>query len=1720
MREIENNFPLSPMQQGMLFQELADKGSGVNIEQIVCSLREPVSVAAMETAWSQVVNRHESLRSYFQPEGLDEPRQHVLPTVNVPLEVHDISGKTSEAQAETFAKYLEDDRLTGFSLEQAPLLRLAIFCFGDTDFRLVWSFHHIIVDGRSQSVVLREVFSLYDALCDGQRPELEDPPQQRDFIDWLNCEDRSGREVFWREYLQGITAPTPLVVDKRQSTGGEDKRARGERQIELSSELLSSLLKLANENDVTLNTLVQGAWSLLLHRYSGEENIVFGAARAVRSWSPSAKRMVGLCMNTVPLRIAVSPDMSLLPWLQELRDQQSLVRDFENTSLVRIKGWSDIPANSPLFESLVVFDRGSLNSALQADGGAAPNRDFQLIEDTGFPLTLYAFEKPIFLLKLAYDRARFDDDAIIKMLGHLTSLLESLVRTPFGRLGDLALLTATEQHQLLAQWNQTESDLPAESCIHELIEAQARETPQAVALVFGNVELTYAELNAKANQLAHYVRKLGVQPDVLVGIYMDRSLDMMVGLLAILKAGGAYLPLDPTYPSKRIAFMVEDAKIGVLVTQSSLVEKLPPHNARVVCVDGDWSLISSESVEDVESGVTGENLSYVIYTSGSTGKPKGVMVRHRNVINFFVGMDVHLNPDPPGVWLAVTSLSFDISVLELLWTLARGFQVVLYTGTDQEIAPVATSRTSQKQASGQQQIEMSLFYFASDEGENVQDKYRLLIEGAKFADENGFVAVWTPERHFHAFGGLYPNPSVAGAAIAVLTKRVQIRAGSCVLPLHNPIRVAEEWSLVDNLSKGRVGISVASGWHPNDFVIAPQNYEERNEIMARGIDTVRRLWRGETVSLPGPKGDEVQVSILPRPIQPELPLWVTAAGNPETFRKAGENGANMLTHLLGQSIDELAEKLEIYRQARRASNHGPGEGHVTLMLHTFVADSESFVRSQVHQPLKDYLRSAAGLIKKYAYSFPAFKTSGNGAGDVDTAFEQLSDQDMEALLEHSFNRYYETSGLFGTPEQCVEMVNKLKQIGIDEIACLIDFGVPSEIVLQHLPHLNRLRELTSRSGKATHDRDGSIPALIDRHGVTHFQCTPSMATMLAIDEHARESLQSLSKMMVGGEAFPPQLAADLRSLVDGDVINMYGPTETTIWSTTQTVEGVNGSVPIGRPIANTQLYVLNKDFQPVPVGVPGELFIAGEGVVRGYHDRPQLTKERFIDNPFVDTPHANMYRTGDLVRYRADGVLEFLGRIDHQVKIRGHRIELGEIEAVLSRHAKAKEVVVVAQQDPAGNDRLVAYCVPKQQEKLSAEEIREFLQDQLPAQMVPSAFVILDALPLTPNGKVDRKALPKPDQVGRSLGAKLVAPRTQIEKDLMSIWRDTLGVKEISIQDSFFDVGGDSLSAVRVAYLTSKHFKVDFPLQMLLQATTVEQLAKALKEQGLSRDLASVVPLQTGGSKPPFFFLTGRIHFGDRLGPDQPVYRVIYQDLDRERPFVRIEDMATHSINSVRKMQPAGPYYLGGHDHGGMVAFEMAQQLQRQGEQVALLVLCECWAGGSEPPQPGTTSAYRLWQRANYHIRKARRAGPVKEMAGIFRSLKTKTERAAWRKQMGRRTRSRQGHRAAAFESLEQYTPQIYDGCITVIRSAERSPWIDDDPLNGWRDFATGGVESYEVPGTHSGIYREPHVATLANTLNDILHKAKTRVESQRTGELGEQNVSVESKTREIVSTS
>ncbi len=1411
-------YNLTPLQQGMLFHYISDPNSRTDIDQIVCHLEETIDTEILQKAWDEVILMHDSCRASFVWEDVDQPVQTITPNLTVPIEYFNWSSVDKEVLSENIKSFLKKDRQKGFVLSRAPLIRLNLIKAEDSDFYLIWTFHHILMDGRSHAIILNDVFSLYDSYCSGYKPKIGQLLPFRNFVDWLSKKDLKTSEDFWRKFLKGVNSPTNLLL---KSIEHSDEEFSVPNEIELSlDEKISTILRdKAKQHEITLNTIIQGAWGFLLSNYCSGNDIIFGAARACRySTIDGADSIVGLFMNVLPMRIKVEYNAELIPWLKSIRKQQMEVRKHEHTPLSNVLGWCNVPRGIQLFDTILIFDNYDLTLKLQEKGGKWLNREFRLFEKTIYPVAVYVYADKKIKIKIAYHSEKYTESDMKLMLTRFGNILTGFANDDYKKLSNIPILTQAELDKITNVWNQTKTEFPSDKLIYQLFEQQVDKSPDAIALICNHNVITYSGLNSKANIIANKLLKLGVKPETLVGILVERSIDMVAAILGILKAGGAYVPLDPDFPAERISYMIQDSGCPVIISQQSLLNLAGNTSAKLLIIDSDSEIISDSIIQNPDIKCDSSGLCYVIYTSGSTGKPKGVMIQHRNVVNFFTGMDQYIEHDPPGTWMAVTSLSFDISVLELLYTLCRGFKVVINSEHEWK---TRNSRSADILPDGK--MDFGLFYFSSYANEKGSDNYRILIEGAKFADENGFSSVWTPERHFHEFGGLYANPAITSAALSTITKNLRIMSGSVVAPLHNPIRIAEDWSMIDNLSNGRIGISFASGWQPNDFSLMPQNYKRRKEIMFEQIETVRKLWSGDAVEVNSPKGEKISIKTLPKPVQKELPVWITAAGNPETFRLAGEKGYNILTHLLGQTIEEVKSKINIYRNAWKENNH-QGNGYVSLMIHTYIGEDFEMVKEIVRDPMKKYLASAMSLVELASWYFPVHKDQDE---DLSEAGANLSNEDKETILNYAFERYFETSSLFGTPETCITTIERARAAGVDEIACLIDFGVDQEMVLAGLDHIKTLKNSLPNlvaSAKTTEPQTSSaIADLIMQHNVTHFQCTPSMARMLLLDDKFSEAIKKLDCLLIGGEAFPVNLAKQLLALTRGKLLNMYGPTETTVWSSVYPINEVENIVPIGRPIANTEIYLLDNSQQLVPIGIAGELCIAGEGLAKGYFNNLELTSEKFVEVP-IKGINKKVYRTGDLARYFNNDIIEFIGRIDNQVKIRGYRIEPGEIEKYIEEHPLIREAVVIVHEDIKDNPQLVAYLIAENNNKPSNTVLRDYLLKKLPEYMIPAVFMFLDKLPTTPNGKIDRKALPAPVIERPDIQKDFVMPKTETEKTVSAIWSDVTGVKKIGMNDNFFELGGHSLSAVQAIVKINQAFKIELSMTAFFQASDFKQL--------------------------------------------------------------------------------------------------------------------------------------------------------------------------------------------------------------------------------------------------------------------------------------------------------
>jgi amino acid adenylation domain-containing protein len=959
-----------------------------------------------------------------------------------------------------------------------------------------------------------------------------------------------------------------------------------------------------------------------------------------------------------------------------------------------------------------------------------------------------------------------------------------------------------------------------------LFEDQVERTPNDVAVIYESEQLTYQELNQRANQLAHYLRRQGVGADMLIGVFMQRSVELIIGLLAVLKAGCAFVTLDPGYPESRLAYMLDDTHICLILSQEGLSDKLPKFGGKVLLLDHDRDLFIQESKTNPPIDTTPDNLACVFYTSGSTGTPKGVLIAHRGVVNYLDYLVNRYKIGDDDVVLQLASPSFDSSIRDTIGPLTTGASVVLVNVVDTKdpaalLAKIKEHRVSRLLSIGPTLLN-ALITSTQDRDRSYPSIRTVLVSGedlyavdvrnamAFFGDQALIVNQYGPTE-ITMIASSYPH-GFHETGMSTDQHPESISAFRRDIPTCGPLGEigtnvnGTEWEMphwdrahevcVHQLFEAQVNQT------PEAIAIQYENqqltYAELNARANRLAHLLQKL---------GVKQD-VLVGIF---IEPSLELLIGVLG----ILKAG--GAYV-------PLDTLypRERLAIILSDIRAPVIVTSEELRSRLpensAHTVCLDSDArlLARQSVENP------SSQVTTDNLAYVVYTSGSTGAPKG-VHTTHRALTN-----LLSAVGRR------LQVTADDVLLSVTKL----IFDIATL-DLFLPLSVGAR----------VVVASWETTSD-GYLLKEKLPSSGATIMQATPTLWQLLvSVGWQGDGRLKALS----GGETLPRTLADELLRRC-GSVWNLYGPSETTIYSTVHKVVPEKGTVSIGRPIANTQIYILDEHLNPVPIGVPGEIHVGGVGVARGYLNRPQLTAERFIPDIFSRDPGARLYKTGDLARYRPDGNIEFLGRLDHQVKIRGFRIEPGEIEEVLIEHKSVRETVIKAIEDESGGSRLIAYMVPNAGQQPSVKEVRGFLKERLPDFMIPSAFVVLDAMPLTPNGKVDRKALPLPEKVRPELESDFMPPRTPVEEKLSAIWAGLLGLENIGINDNFFELGGHSLLATRVISRVREEFKVKLDLRLFFSTEpTISNLAQSIE----------TLQWMAQKERPPHEFSTGERDEGD-----------------------------------------------------------------------------------------------------------------------------------------------------------------------------------------------------------------------------------------------------------------
>ncbi|MBQ4814053.1 amino acid adenylation domain-containing protein [Pseudoalteromonas luteoviolacea] len=1076
--QTENIYIATPMQSGLIFHGLME-GSASYTSIAYCDLEGDLDIEAFTGAWQYIIQRHAIFRTSFIGMAEKQIHQLVHNSVDTPLKVLDWRERLQGGMEEALQAFRTQDKETGFDFDNAPLMRLTLIRISDSTYHFVWSHHHTLLDGWCLPIVFQEVMDCYRALLEQKSPDLPVTPEYEKYIGWLYQQDKEQAKTFWQQKLQGITAPTPLRVDQLKDiceVSEETERKHCTHKLTLTASLTKDLESLVKTSRCTMNTLLQAAWGLLLSRYSGEQDVVFGSTVSGRPAElDGIESMIGLFINTLPVRIDFEQCNTLPELLTLLQKNHADCEDVSYLGLADIQQLSQVPNGMNLFDSVLVFENypTAIREGSDDDLGVTISNSGGY-EQTNYPLTLIAHHNDTLSVKLDYYSDQFGKETIARLAGHLENVLIAMAK--HGEtlsLKHIDVLSQQEQTQLLQQWNDTAAEFPENACLHTLFETQVSLQPDAIAITTEDAQLTYSQLNSKANQLAAYLIAQGVKPDSLVGLCFERSTEMIVAILAVLKAGGAYVPFDPDYPAARLSYLLENSGANIILTHSALKSVLPLDEQLTVCLDEQdiqttLATYRQDNIDVDSINLTANNLSYVLYTSGSTGNPKGVMIEHQAIVNRLDWMQSQYPLSNGDKVLQKTPYSFDVSVWELLWAISVGAQLV--------------------------------------------------------------------------------------------------------------------------------------------------------------------------------------------------------------FAKPG--------------------------------------GH----------------------------------------------------------------KEPEYLAE-----------------------------------------------------------------------------LIKAHGITTLHYVPSMLKVM-LDTVDWAACESVKYVFCSGEALTQgQVNAFYDSGTSAALHNLYGPTEAAIdvtyWDCANRSQ--LNTIPIGKPINNIQLYVLDPQLRVQPIGAVGELHIAGTGLARGYLNNAELTQQRFIECDHLGQKSVRLYKTGDLVRWLPDGNLEFLGRVDHQVKLRGFRIELGEIENQLSLIEGVKETAVLCREDAGFEPRLVAYVVPTDTLDEEAEDYQETkqaliatyldtLSKILPEYMVPSVVVILDSMPLNNNGKIDRRSLPVPAE-GDLRKEAYVAPTNHIEETLCDIWQDVLAIDQVGIHDNFFSLGGHSLLAVRVGAKVQDELGQPLPIKQLFDTPTIAGLAKYL-EENQGAELISPLP--------------------------------------------------------------------------------------------------------------------------------------------------------------------------------------------------------------------------------------------------------------------------------------
>lgn len=1730
-------------------------------------LRGCLQIPALEKALGEIVERHEILRTTF-PMVDGSPVQAIAPNVKVVLPVVDLQGLGKEAQLDEVKRLMVQAERQALNIAKDALFRVVLVCLAPEHHVLIVTMHHIISDGWSIGVFIQELSLLYHAFSrDLPFPLPELPIQYADFAEWQRQwfagEVLETQLNYWKQQLANAPSMVDLPIDRPRPPMQSFRGAH--QSIVLPQSLVSAVNHISRRQNVTLFVTLLTALKILLFKWTQQKDLIVGTVIAGRNQA-EIEPLIGCFMNFLALRSQVSGEQTV----EELFEQvKSTVLDayshqdcpFEK--VVEAINPDREQSHNPIYNVALLLQNYPSKPFFGDDLDVSP---LILEGETAFlDLRFVAYESSEqIVLDCEYNTDIFEPDTIVRMLEHFQTLLERIVANPEEKIADLSLLTDAERHQLLAEWNNTKRDYPLDKCLHQLIEEQVEKTPDAIALVFEDQQLTYLELNSRANQLANYLQTLEIgpdQPDQLVGISVERSPLMVIGLLGILKAGGAYVPIDPTYPKQRLDFMLSDSQVSVLLTQEKLVSQFPELRAEIICLDRDWEKIAQGDQENLSPQVQADNLAYVIYTSGSTGTPKGAMNTHQGIVNRLLWMQEAYRLTSEDRVLQKTPFSFDVSVWEFFWPLLTGARLVLAKPEGHRDSHYLVNLIAEEEITTLHFVPSMLQVFLEEPDlEKCRSLKRVICSGEALPVDlmRRFFASLKCELH-----NLY-GPTEA--AIDVTYWQCQPNEEQLIVPIGRPIANTQIYLLDQDLQPVPVGVK--GELHIGGVGLA-RGYLNRPDLTQQKFipnpfqdDATAKLYKTGDLARYLPDGNieylgRIDHQVKIRGFRIELGEIEAVLGEHPTVRevvvvpKAGQSGDQRLIAYLVPNHDQsstvaeadvssldterIAQWQQVFnetysqptsvenadfnisgwndsytglpippeqmrgwvestverilaRQPKRVLEIGCGTG---MLLFRIAPSCKSYWGTDISQQAIDYVKQQMKkiggnwhnikLAEKPAHDFKGFDPNTCDAVVLNSVVQLFPSIDyLVGVLEQAIDvvapggfifigdvRNLELLETFHTSVQwykaaasldCTALRERIQQSVVqeEELAISPDFFTALQQTFPKISHVEIKLKRGHHHNELTRFRYDVILHIGKQVTSTvspeGLDWRENHLTVSDVYHRLRETQPACLLIKNVPNARLQQIVKLEQFLDDSQGTTTVGMLRELFKSTTEEVG-----------IEPEQFWSLNRDL-PYAISVTWS-----ERGNNGYYDVwcQRRSEKAEFENPLNNTPTIN------------------------QVK---------------PWHSYANNPL---------KGQLASQLIP---------QLRDFLAEQLPDYMVPNGFVLLESMPLTPNGKVDRNALPEPEISLRSLREHFVSPRTAIEKTLAAIWSEALGIDPIGIHDNFFELGGYSLIAVRLMAKIQQEFGKQLPLATLFQSPTIEQLATMLEEQSESLSWSSLVPIQPHGSRHPFFCVPGvggnvvYLHsLAQCLGTDQPFYGLQSVGLDGiSQPHTNVEDMADHYIQVIQTVQPQGPYLLGGHSFGGRVAFEMAQQLQKQGQVVALLAIFDIPAPNLQEKPVG-----RDWDEARWSL----------EIAKVIQRL-SQTEVNASYETFQRLTPDQQlsyltellqqvkllPRGADAFQvkgfcqvfkanCQTYYVPEIPQKLsqthLVLFQSEDIRPEFDElrfqaagvyrEPAWGWQNLCQDFVKVYRVPGDHITMMTQPHIQILAERLNSCL--ARVRVD-------------------------